>query len=92
MIAEVCFCSQVTRTDANVLLSLDPEDLTVTNKLSYTSVLPEAKVNHPPCLSPLPMPLGPLASPCRQFACVNTKSAVLCKTEFLRQLHKKNHQ
>ncbi|DBA84901.1 TPA: hypothetical protein ACH3X1_005915 [Trebouxia sp. C0004] len=33
----------VTRTDANVLLSLDPEDLTVTNKLNYTSILPEAK-------------------------------------------------
>ena len=29
-----------------MLLSLDPEDLTVTNKLNYTSVLPEAKVNH----------------------------------------------
>ena len=38
-----------------MLLSLDPEDLTVTNKLNYTSVLPEAKVNHkhaPPLLSP----------------------------------------
>ncbi len=56
------YCSQVTRTDANVLLSLDPEDLTVTNKLNYTSVLPEAKVNHnrlPPPLHPLPMLLSP---------------------------------
>ncbi len=53
------FCSQVTRTDANVLLSLDPEDLTVTNKLSYTSVLPEAKVNH----KHSPFPVSPAHAP-----------------------------
>lgn len=33
----------VSRTDANILLSLDPEDLTVTRKFNYTSILPEAK-------------------------------------------------
>lgn len=39
---------QVSRTDANILLSVDPEDLTVTRKFNYTSILPEAKVPHTP--------------------------------------------
>jgi len=66
-----------------VLLSLDPEDLTVTNKLNYTSVLPEAKVNHKhsPSLSPLPMPLGPLASPCRHLACMTTVISIKQETQ-----------
>ncbi|KAL3141623.1 hypothetical protein ABBQ32_004860 [Trebouxia sp. C0010 RCD-2024] len=33
----------VSRTDANVLIALDPVDLTVTRKFNYTSILPEAK-------------------------------------------------
>ena len=36
--------AQVSRTDANALISLDPVDLTVTRKFNYTSILPEAKV------------------------------------------------
>ena len=37
--------AQVSRTDANALLALDPVDLTVTRKFTYTSILPEAKVS-----------------------------------------------
>lgn len=35
----------MSRTDANALLALDPVDLTVTRKFTYTSILPEAKVS-----------------------------------------------
>ena len=35
---------QVSRTDANALIALDPVDLTVTKKFDYTSILPEAQV------------------------------------------------
>lgn len=35
---------QVSRTDANALIALDPVDLTVTKKFNYTSILPEAQV------------------------------------------------
>lgn len=37
--------AQVSRTDANALLALDPVDLAVTKKFTYTSILPEAKVS-----------------------------------------------
>lgn len=74
------FCSQVTRTDANVLLSLDPEDLTVTNKLNYTSILPEAKVHHKHRPSPAHAPLAPIACPCRQLACMTTVISTKQKT------------
>ena len=38
------YFAQVSRTDANALIALDPVDLTVTRKFNYTSILPEAKV------------------------------------------------
>lgn len=37
--------AQVSRTDANALIALDPVDLTVIRKFNYTSILPEAKVS-----------------------------------------------
>lgn len=39
---------QVSRTDANVLLELDPEDMHVKKQSNYTAVLPEAKVSKMP--------------------------------------------
>lgn len=44
--------AQVSRTDANALIALDPVDLTVTRKFNYTSILPEAKVSRL-CFMPL---------------------------------------
>ena len=44
--------AQVSRTDANALIALDPVDLTVTRKFDYTAILPEAKVRKA-CFLPL---------------------------------------
>ena len=35
---------QVSRTDANVLFELDPQDLEVIQQMNYSSVIPEVKV------------------------------------------------
>ena len=41
---------QVSRTDANVLLELDPEDMHVEKQSNYTAVLPEAKASNNLCI------------------------------------------
>ena len=35
---------QVSRTDANVLFELDPQDLEVIQQMNYSSVIPEVQV------------------------------------------------
>lgn len=36
---------QVSRTDANVLFELDPQDLEVIQQMNYSSVIPEVQVD-----------------------------------------------
>ena len=43
---QMAVLAQVSRTDANALIALDPVDLAVTRKFNYTSILPAAKVCH----------------------------------------------
>ena len=56
LLAHYMMHAQVSRTDANALIALDPVDLTVTRKFDYTSILPEAKVSR---LSFIPLLLVP---------------------------------
>lgn len=37
-------CVQVSRTDANVLFELNPQDMEVIKQMNYSAVLPEVKV------------------------------------------------
>jgi len=64
---------QVSRTDANALLALDPEDLTVVKKFNYTSILPEAKVSHTAaamqCMLLLFTAIACLCTMCRMTDC-----------------------
>ena len=62
--------AQVSRTDANALIALDPVDLTVTRKFNYTSILPEAKVSTLCFMRLLFLPvLAMLCGHCNAAAC-----------------------
>ena len=49
---------QVSRTDANMLYELNPQDLEVIQQMNYSAVIPEVQVG--PCISCLTCKLQPV--------------------------------